>query len=627
MPRTGAGEDRGARTRAAAAVAWAVAGVACAVPLVLAWPDPSLFDDDLIRVGALRRGHFPALLFRPFNEHLAPLFELASWLAWRAVGGRVESVAAAFQVAAYAAWGATLAALVALIRSELRSGPPALLAVAWLAVAPAGAETVLWYSASSFTWAAALALLAGLAASRATQSGAPARHRAWLAVAASAALASPLCCAMGVLAGPLAALRLLADAGEGRRGWRARLASAAAPALGTLAFGLVLAARPAHGPAVAASVRAHLHPAAAVWAALQAPAAVLAPTMLGGPSLVGAIPAGAAVAATVALLAALAAGAGAARGPRRGLLVTGLGWIGGGYLLAYLARAEPGDAWIFAVGRYHLFPEVGLACCLAAAVGPALDRLAGRRPLAAWGLVALLASAGAAVQGPRIVAMARDSFRHPDQPRAIAAAFRLERACAAEGVPLGQAIRIVGPARPPWFPRPLPFNPLLYLFDQRDGAERHPDADARARVLARLDADDRAAICGGLDADRDREPLAAGTTPPGIPLEPARLGADPAGPGRLWFAEFAIPPGHAVATVDVAGLAPGRAVEVWWAGPGQAWWVGRSVRWTTGPPAPLRLDRLPHWEVTAGPVAFRVVRRNRPLAPIGRPSLRITTAD
>ena len=600
----------------------------CVAPQVESWRFPSLFDDDLTRVGGLRRGHFPAALFRPFNEHLAPLFELVSWLAWWGVGERVDRVATGFLIASYVAWGATLAALAAVVRLELRSNRAAAVAVLSFALATTSIETVLWFSASSFQWAAAAGLSSWFAATLAMRASSRRNQFAWLTVAVLGALASPLFSAIGVLAGPLGSLRILVGNSEpgprwGR--WSGRVVLAAVPSLGTAAYLILVAAQPAHGSAVAASARSHAHWDAAAWAILRAPGAVLTPMLVGLPSLAGTMPDLGAAALTVALVAGLLAWA--ARSSARGLILTGLGWVTGGYALAYLARAVPGDRWIFEVGRYHLFPQLGATCWLAALLGSWLDRVESRRAGAGWGLVLLFASLTWSVQGPKIAEVSRRSYRFPDQPRAIAAALHLEAACDKEGVPLSQAIRIIPPTRPRWFSRPLPFHPLLYLFDDGGMAERYPDAESQVRVLERLGWDDRAAIWGGLDANRYREParrIQAIVTP----ITPRRAGETAqASEGRMFFREFAIPPGLGTLTsLDLGGIGTGTVVEVWWTGEEQVWWSGQSIHWTaSAAPLPLPLIRLPHWQPTGNPRWIRMVRRNRPFAPDDHPSLLITT--
>jgi hypothetical protein len=63
--------------------------------------EASLLGDDTQRVEDLQLKPLSALLFRPFNEHLAPVFETVSWIAWQAAGRSVEHAAWTFTVASY----------------------------------------------------------------------------------------------------------------------------------------------------------------------------------------------------------------------------------------------------------------------------------------------------------------------------------------------------------------------------------------------------------------------------------------------------------------------------------------------------------------------------------------------
>ncbi len=593
----------------------------------LAWARyPSLFDDDLTRVGGFRRLPFAAALWRPFNEHVAPLFEVVGWLAWWGSGRRVEAVATGFLVASYVAWSTTLVGLGLVVRRELRSPLAAGVALAIFAAAPVAAETVLWYSASSFQWAAAAGLAAWYAALRAFSARSGRSRAGWLVAAGAGALASPLFSAIGVLAGPLAALRLVAaenDEGQGGGGPRSgagRVGCAAVPLLGTVAYGLLVTLNRAGGGAVAASVRGHLDPVAALWAAVRAPVAVLVPGILGSPGGSAWVPDPVAAVGTVALIG--GAMCWARRSRARGLIVVGLGWIVGGYLLAYATRARPGDRWVLEVGRYHLFPLIGGACWTAAAVGPMLDRLERKSPLAGWGVLVSLAALGVIRGGARVDEIARRSFRYPDQGAQVAAALRLEAACRASGVSLEQAIRIVDPVEPRWFPRPLPFHPLLYLFDTSLRGDRHPDPEAVAAVLTLLTAEDREAIFGGVDAGRYADLARPATS---LSLEPTRSGlVAPIGEGRLYHEELTWPADRGDPLgLRLTGIAPGVRVEVWWAGADGIWSPGRSVRWTTTDPSPrLALTRLPHWRPGFAR-RFRVVRRGWPLPASDRPIVTI----
>src|SRR5207248_557478 len=104
------------------------------------------------------------ILFEPFNEHLAPLFQSVSWLTWQFTGARLARAPLAFTLASYLPFGLTLGLLAWVLRRETRSTAAALAGLAVFAVSWLAVETVYWYSASSFMWS----LLATLAAWSAT---------------------------------------------------------------------------------------------------------------------------------------------------------------------------------------------------------------------------------------------------------------------------------------------------------------------------------------------------------------------------------------------------------------------------------------------------------------------------
>ena len=56
----------------------------CVVPLGFRAAHPSIYSDDVTRIEQLQTiGSLCALLFIPFNEHIAPIFQAVSWVAWR----------------------------------------------------------------------------------------------------------------------------------------------------------------------------------------------------------------------------------------------------------------------------------------------------------------------------------------------------------------------------------------------------------------------------------------------------------------------------------------------------------------------------------------------------------------
>ena len=134
----------------------------CLSPHVGRLSDPSLFSDDVTRIERLQTMPLGNLLFRPFNEHIAPVFELVSWVTWQLAGRRLAPAPAAFTAAALVPFLLCLVALGRLVRRESGSSTAALAAVAAFSLSAVHIEAAWWYSASSFTWAMLGTLLAWL---------------------------------------------------------------------------------------------------------------------------------------------------------------------------------------------------------------------------------------------------------------------------------------------------------------------------------------------------------------------------------------------------------------------------------------------------------------------------------
>ena len=597
---------------------WVRGGFVLVWVVLCAWPyldlarHPSLFDDDFTRVGGLRRSPLWASLWQPFNEHLAPLFELVSRLAWWGSGENVALVAYPFLAASYLATLTTAVSLGLVVGLETGSTLGTLAALGLFCLESVAIETVLWFSASSFQWSAATSLLAWYSATNAIQARTGSNRRKWLLGASLLAGFSPLFSAIGVLAGPLASFRIALSGGLNRR---SQWACVVAPLGGTLAFLALVAVNPGHGTALSASVRRHRDPLAALRTIVEAPGQILVPSMIGLPASPDRLPVWLAGLVTLSLIAGGIHWA--TRDPsRRGLIGTGLAWIGGGYTLAYLARAQAGDRWIMEVGRYHLLPLLGLIAGLGAGLGPLLDRLERRRPLAGWVALVMLTSVGSVVHGWTMRHVASRSFQFPGESRAIAAALRLEAICRHASIPLDQAIRIIDPIIPRWFPRPLPFHPLLYLFGSGPAVARWSDLEARAQILRSLTPEDRGLIFGGLDA---RPYLSSDDGKGGI-TEQSVAGSGRGedltpDSGRVFFVEFASPNlvGDPV-EVGLRGVGRNDRVEIWWAGEGGGWSRERSIR-LVGPTGSgwVMLTRLPHWQNGVAR-RWRLVRRAGPFA-------------
>ncbi len=572
----------------------------CVWPYARWFAHPSLFDDDLLRVGSLRRSTLGESLFRPFNEHMAPLFEVVSRLAWIAAGRQVSTVALTYQVSCFLAFTLTTLLLASVIQRELRSRTVTLIGVAAFALSAVSAETVLWFSASSFEWSALAVLGAWYGVIRGQDASGRTSRVGWLAGSVLASLAAPAFSAIGILAGPIAAVRGLAtvDRAKPVARW---LVQSLAPLIGTAIY-LLICHQFAYGQILSSSVRRNLDPIAALLATLLAPSGLLIPALVGQASLLRTVPGFVLAAASIAgLLACLGL---AWRSRDRGLILGGLSLIVGGYLATYATRARPGDLSIFEIQRYHLFPQLGLVLLLASSVRPIVSRFDRSWFSSLAGAVAL-AGLLAVGQYPLMQAASDRQFRYPDQPRAIAATLRLEAACDELGVTQIQALNAIDPVQVPWFPKRGPFHPMLHLFGPGPVQTGCPEDRVRASLIARLTIEDREAIFGGLNATNYRltEAQIAAETLAGSRLIPSERMVSP-GPdsyrasGRGSMLEFELDPDDGpISGLILPGLRARNDVEIWWTDDPAVWTITRSVRWTPDPTGLAAIDvaRLPHW--------------------------------
>ena len=243
--------------------------------------EPSLFSDDVTRIEHLQTMPLGHLLFRPFNEHVAPVFELVSWVTWQLAGRRLTHAPAAFTVAAlvpfllclrlWQVWSAGSQARRRRPWRRLRSSVFRRVHI----------EAAWWYSASSFTWALLATLLAWLCVLRSLSpknQEHPAGANVWWMAAALAAFFAPACSAIGLLAGPVAALRAVQDSRG--RGWRRACAVGLIPLAGTILY-LVLASQVRYHAILTESVDRNLDIGTGLLCTLRAPIDVLASGLIG----------------------------------------------------------------------------------------------------------------------------------------------------------------------------------------------------------------------------------------------------------------------------------------------------------------------------------------------------------
>ncbi len=394
---------------------------------------PSLYADDVVRVSFVRNLPLGQRLLLPFNEHLAPLFELVTTATWACAGFQLTHAPLAFTTASFVPFLAVLWLLGGIVSRETGSAVTGNLAVVFAAFVPLHAEVVGWYSASSFTWA----LLCTLAGYRFSMS--PARLAPGAALLAAAA--APAFCGIGLLAGPVAALRFLVE-----KRWKASVL----PLLGTalyLFFALALKQHRAWSmPGAPHSWRPALE------AIIRAPVGVL---LLGVTRLRDAGVRRFNPLDLIGFSGFLIAVAGLALRSRharsRGLIVAGAALILGGYSLTLGVRAGLNQPNPLPIQRYQLFPLIGLVFLLA----PSVAALAARmridsshvRSLVLLGLVALVLSF---VHAPRFKAYRR-FYNFRDQPEILRTIARLEDTAKTRGEDRETLLRELPQLRPHWF--------------------------------------------------------------------------------------------------------------------------------------------------------------------------------
>jgi hypothetical protein len=583
----------------------------------------SLFSDDLIRVGEVQTQPLEARLFRPFNEHVAPIFEVVTTVAWRLAGKRLAAAPLAFTVASYVPFVLILMLLSELVRQELGSRTTALAAVMIFGISSVDAEAIYWYSASSFSWALMWTLVVLIC------SGAASRLRkplGWCGAALAAALA-PACSAIGVIAGPLGTVRLLAT-GPARRG--KSLLIALVPSAGTLVYmAIYFVFRPAE--ILAAEGERRVTIVAGLCAACRAPFEVLLPGLLGIRLDKSGLP----LALILVLLIAGLLGViwWARRSSCRHLIVCGVGLIVGGYGLTYLVRGHYGPYWLLQVERYHLFPQAGLTLIVVAALHVWLKR-ADRRPdltsCTLIGLAALLLAVHA--RGLRDRAQ---RYRFPEQQRTLAAFDRLNQTCREIGITRCQALAALDPIRTRWYPNE---NNALAMLPASVKSAVVPDASVRTMLLAALSQTDLEALYGGMDASpylspasdfvvSHQAPLAVGQLVASFGVRPQGTTGQYLSAGGSAYLEFklASEAGGPGRVLCISGGASTRPWEIWWTDARGRWDESRSARLKIGANRPeldwaIPLERLPHWGSVPS-LRIRIFPRSKGQIAVGSPRL------
>lgn len=577
-------------------------GLIVVEPLRMRFRAPSIYADDVVRIAQVRTMPLSEMAVRPFNEHLAPLFELVTWTVWTLSGGRLTHAPLGFTLASLLPFALCEIALVLLVRRETLSWTAAMVGVAVFGLSWLPIETAWWYSASSFTWSLLGVLIAWNAALRPGWRG--------TAVSLLAALAAPAFSMIGILAGPIATFRAIVGLKSAERG-PLSVARAAMPLVGTSAF-LLLVSLFGHREALEGSVRRNFRIWEAVGPTLRAPITVLLPGVAGVKNLDTVIPHVAACIICLAVSAVLLFLV-VRRGIHAGLVVGGMGLIVLGYGLTYGARG--GAVNLLNVQRYHLFPQVGLAMIVAAFVARFGNRFE-HRPVARISLCMLVALGLLFVHRAELKGRAR-FLRFNGQAATLAAMEHVESLCESFGVGRDQALRELAPVRNRWFDFDL--NALTMIAPSRESRVVRGE-DIRPAILGGLTQLEREALWGGMDATPYT--FASSSTETGAEpcLSQARLErayriqrpvngeVSTSLPNGLSYLEFVTelsgPKGARPRLLRLEGLQTSGTVEVWWCPRSGRWTESRSFRLDpTGgdrksKAVSISLDALPHWDST-----------------------------
>jgi hypothetical protein len=481
--------------------------VVALAPVIKRLRHPTILGDDVTRIVDLSNLPFGKFLFLPFGDHVAPGFQLVSWITWKAIGHDLRLTPLGFTIASVTAWVLVLALLWVWLKRETGSRTASLVALALVAQSPLVLETAWWYSSSSFSWAVAGILIAVLGATWIAQ-----RPRRSLFLIGIGSALGPAGTTLGILAVPLAILRAALQPAATRT---VKLLAAVAAVAGFFAYeefsrlGGVEAVRTARVQGLP-----KVDPLGGLGYAASVPGRLLVPSTFGVPAsrLVMPLPSwivrGAG--ALTLLAAAVLTSWPHARWDRR-LLFIGAAMIYSSYMLTYSSRmsmmkeglwTEPDFLYNFA-GRYHVLPSLGLAAIVAALLAswPLVRRCDSRRgvPAMIGTLVGLLMFTLQHAEATRWDWM----LCQPDQRETLSAVHRVGEIARAEGVSRPQLLRIFDPAWRSWngslvHDCPPAFH-LMNLAVQADDHLNHAldDGQARSRLLAQLSEQEIVALGSG----------------------------------------------------------------------------------------------------------------------------------
>jgi hypothetical protein len=592
----------------------------CVGPYLGRLRHPTLYADDVGRIVELQTIPLGKLAFVPFNEHFSPAFRVVTWMAWELCGRRLTWAPLTFTLASYIPFGLVLLVLGRWLREEFRSNSTALVAIAVFSLSALYIETVEWFSASSFMWSLLCTVIALRSAGRAAGERGSKVELATCAVAAGVA---PAFSAIGLLAGPLASLRIVLGT-ERTRGLRG-LAGSLMPVAGSLAF-LVGASAFRYREVVESSLKQN----ADLRAGLRSTASAIVDRLL--PALIGVSVPETMLPSTLMwglfVLLALAVAIWAIRSQGRSLIVVGVAAIVGGYLLTFSTRSGMIKHDLIDTQRYHLFPQFGLSVLAGSSLCKWL-RLLDSRPRIGLRIVTGIAAILLFLHAPKMVELAR-AYQFPAQRQTLIALEHLEAICRREGITREQALRALDPIQTQWMKHPT--MDALQMLPRTVDRSEVPDLSVRERLLAALSTEDREGVCGGMDATPHLEPLesslrftacAEGRLVDSLRVEPSGRPGEFVCSGWPSYLEFDLPQSASARALRLPTCPPGTSIELWWKTPSQKWSAARSARIETianqsQQPSVLPLAALPHWTPRAS-IRIRLLFHDKGLVAIGDP--------
>ncbi|MEI7920291.1 MAG: hypothetical protein WCJ40_00100 [Planctomycetota bacterium] len=116
---------------------------------------PTILGDDVIRIVDARTLPFKQQLFRPFSEHIAPGFELATAAIVRPLFNHLDWIPTAFTIFALASWIIFLGILGGWVRQMTGNSEIARMTVAITGVSSACLEVPWWFSAATYSLSSA----------------------------------------------------------------------------------------------------------------------------------------------------------------------------------------------------------------------------------------------------------------------------------------------------------------------------------------------------------------------------------------------------------------------------------------------------------------------------------------